>query len=474
MPDLPFKVATSASAIAPGSAGIIVPPEQTYLTRFNMPWDTWPRWFDEAVLDNPTNAIRMRFDPVLTNPMDVLVRAVVLQTWHIEPDDDTNEDEVKAAAEIEWRIKQLPHLTQLLTGLLWDGIWTGRSAAQVYYKWHARKGVNGLLPFGYDPVNGDKIIFGFGKNRGKVGIRVWSGYQGKSELTDWGFVRWFEGHERANLIVHKHNREDQDYTQWQKSGAIMGVGMRDRLYWTWSCKNQVMAYLMDYLQWFSRGLTIFSYEAHNTESLIETRTRVEEMTKSGLPVMLMPRIKDGGPGYKPIERIEPGTAGNSMIMQLATGYFDDLFRRSILGQDATTVSDGASSLGDGRADLHQTTFDSLVQWNSDNFADTLSSDFINVLYAYSYPSMPAGRWKFENESVNVPNLLEAAKTYIELGGTLDADQLREDLGLPLPKPDAQLLGQMASMQPAAVQQLPEGTPAVTPPGATPQQTGPLN
>jgi hypothetical protein len=474
MPDLPFIVDTKATSVAPGSAGLIVPPEQTFLTRFNMPWDTWPRWFDEAVLDNPTNAIRMRFDPVLTTPMDVLVRAVVLQTWHIEPDDDTNEDEVTAAAEVEWRIRRLPHLTQFLTTLLWDGIWCGRSAAQVYYKWNSRKGVNGLAPFGYDPVNGDKIVFGFGKNRGRVGVRVWSGYQGKSELTDWGFVRWFDDKERANLVVHRHNREDQDYTQWMKSGAIEGVGIRDRLYWTWTLKNQVMAYLADYLQWFSRGLTIFYYEAHNTEALIECQTRVQEHTKSGLPVMLFPRVKDGGPGYKPVERVEPGTAGNSMIFNLATGYFDDLFRRSILGQDATTVSSGVQSLGDGSADLHQTTFDSLCRWNSDNFGESLSSDLVAVIYAYSYPGMNPGKWRWENDAVNVSELLESVKSYIELGGQVDGDLLRKDLGIPPITPGSQILGGPAPMQPSAVNQLPDSVPAITPPGAAPQQTGPLN
>lgn len=474
MPDLPFKVATSPTSVAPGSAGLIVPPEQTYLTRFNMPWDTWPRWFDEAVADNPVNAIRMRFDPVLTTPMDVLTRAVVLQTWHIEPDDDTNEAEVLAAEDIEWRIRRLPHLTQFLTTLLWDGVWTGRSAAQVYYKWHSRKGVNGLVPFGYDPVNGDKIIFGFGRNQGKVGIRVWSGYGGKAELTDWGFVRWFDGHERANLVVHRHNREDQDYTQWQKSGAIQGVGIRDRLYWPWTAKNQALAYLNDYLQFFSRGLSIFYYDAHNIDSLTECRTRIQEMVKSGLPVMMFPKYRDGGPDYDPVKRIEPGAAGNNMIMEIATGYYDDLFRRAILGQDSTTVSSGVQSLGDGSADLHQTTFDAVVRWNSENVADSLSSDFVNVLYAYSYPGMSPGRWRWENDMPNVSQLLDSAQAYVAMGGQVDGDILRKDLGLPPPGPGAQILGGPMPLQPTAAQQLPPGTPAITAPGGTAVEPGPVS
>jgi len=468
----PFVVDNKPSSIAPGSAGFILPPEQTFSALFNTPWHTWPRWADAALADSYDNMLRMRYDPVITNPLDVRARATVLQTWHIEPDDDNIEAEVNAAADIEWRIRRLPHFQQMLTTLLWDGIWVGRSAAQVYYKWLAHQGVTGLVPFSYDPVNGDKLIFGFGNKRDKVGIRVWAAYQGESELTDWGRVKWFDHKERANLLVHRHNREDADYTQWQLSGKIAGVGLRDRLYWTWANKNTVLAYLMDYLQWFSRGLTVYYYDANNAEAFAEVQNRVNEQIKSGLPSMLFPRYRDGGPGYEPVKRVEPGTAGNNMIMELVTGYFDDLFRRTILGQDGTTTP-LSGGFNDGNATLHQGTFDNIVKWDSNNLQDSLTQDLVAVLYAYTYPNMPRGNFVFETESPNVEQLVQSAKTFVELGGTIDADLMRKDLGLPLPKPGGQLLGGMQAMQPAAVGDLPNNVPVVTPPGQDDVSTGPI-
>lgn len=468
----PFIVDTSPTAVAPGSAGFLLPPEATFQTRFNVPWNTWPRQFDEAILDNPDNARRMRNDLVITTPLSVRTRATVLQTWHIEPDDPENEQETKAAADVEWRIRQMPNLLQMLTTLLWDGIFIGRSAAQAYYQWQRHNDVTGLKPIGYDPINGDKLVFGYGKNRGRVGVRVWNTYKGKKEQTEFGFVKWFDGEDRNNLVTYAHQREDADYTQWQKSGALFGTGLRDRLYWTWSLKNQVLAFLMDYLQWFARGLTIYYYDQHNLNAYSEVVNRVNEHTKSGLPVLIFPRERDGSPNWKPVERLEPGQAGNNLIIQLITGYFDDLFRRETLGQDATTVASGSSALGDGRAELHQTTFDHIVKWDSTNLGEYLSLDFVRVIYAWTYPGMSPGKWLFETESPNVPQLLESSRVFAELGGQIDGEALRKELGLPLPKPGAQLLGQAQPLQPQGLTEIPEGTPVVTPPGVT--QPGPVS
>lgn len=480
MPDLPFVVDTKPTALAPGSAGLIVPPQATFSTLFNTPWHTWPRWADEALLDNQENAIRMRNDPVITNPLDVRTRATVLQTWFIEPDDKEVEAEAKAAADVEARIRKMPYLLQFLTTLKWDAIFTGRSAAQVYYKWHSRKNVMGLAPFKHDPINGDKLVFGYGEKADSVGIRVWGGYSGNSELTDLGRVHWWTPQDRMNLVVHRHNREDADFFRWQKAGSIQGIGLRDRLYWTWSMKNQVLAFMMDYLQWFARGLTVYYYEAHNGEALTEVTNRINEHTKSGLPVLVFPRTKDeGGPAFKPIERFEPGTASNSLILDLVTGYFDDLIRRTILGQDATTVGQEGSALGDGRAQLHETTFGQVVKWDSNNLEDTLSHEFVKVIYAFTYPGMEPGRWKFETEAPNVEQLLASAETFVQLGGTIDGDEFQKLIGLPIPKPGANLLGNVQPMQPAAVGEMPENVPTMTPPDAsggqpgTPLATGPV-
>lgn len=468
---LPFVVDNKATSIAPGSAGLIVPPEDTYQALFNVPWNTWPWRADKALRDSPENARKMLSDPVIKTPLGVRIRSTVLLSWHIEPDDDEDEIQVKAAADVERRIRQLPFLQQYLWNLMM-GIWYGRSACQTYYEWETNKDmITGIAPFKFDPVNGDKLIFGFGPNRDKVGIRVVTTYDGPKEQTDYGMVRWFTDKERANLVVHRHLREDADFREWMASGSTQGIGLRDELYWIWALKNQVLGYMMNYIQWFARGLTVYYYDAHNADAYNEVVTRVNEHNLSGLPVMIFPRSRDGGPGYNPVQRVEPGSASNNFIIELTTQYFDQLFRRAILGQDLTTVSDSSYG-GEGRADLQGATFAGVVKFDSQNLSDSLTEDMVKVIYAYTYPGMKPGRWTFEAESPNVEQLVQAAGAFTEMGGQIDADEFRKLLGLPLPRPGAQLLSKQQPLQPTALGEIPPNTPVVTPPGST--QPGPVS
>lgn len=412
----------------------------------------------------------MRNDPVVTNPLDVRIRACVLQTWHIEPDDETDKVQVEAAADIEARIEKMPEFHRFLTSLM-DAIWFGRMGCQVQYEWDVRRGVTGIRPTTYEPINGDKLIFGFGPNKGKVGVRVWPSYGGPTDMTDYGMVHWFDGNERNNLVVHRHIREDSDFRRPQKAGSIEGVGLRNQLYWFWALKNEFLSYLSNYAQWFSRGLTIYYFDAHNSESLQECRDRINEHTKSGLPILLFPKYRDGNPDYKPVERIEPGQASSQFLLTLITEYFDDLFRRTILGQSLTTTAEGGG-FGGSVADAHETTFGQVVKFDSNLLQSTLTSDLVSVMYKYTYPALPPGRFEFETEAPNVEQLVKSASAFIEMGGTIDGGELRKVLGLPLPGPGAETLGGLQPMQASGVAGLPQNVPAVSP-NSDPESTGPV-
>jgi hypothetical protein len=442
-----------------------------FAMQVNPVWQTFPRTYDEAVASNPENARRMANDPVLSGPLEIRTRTTALQTWHIEPDDTENEDEVKAAADVEWRIRQCPQLQQLMSWLLYNGVWCGRSGAQTYYTWKTKKDITGLIPTGFDPINGDKLVFGFGRNRGKVGVRVSPLANVSYEQIDMGMVHWFDDRDRQNLVCYQHFREDPDYWNGWKAGALEGVGLRDRLYWAWANKNMILGFMMDYMQWFARGLTIYYYDSGNASQLNELRDRIIEQKKSGLPVLLFPRTRDGSePGYKPVERLEPGTASAQFILELVTQYYDTLFRRCILGQDLTTTA-GGGGLGDGVATVHQTTFDGIVKYDSNNLQEVLTRDMVRVVYAYTYPGMQPGSWRFETEAPNVDQLIMSAQAYHEMGGQIDAEEFRDLLGLPIPKPGSATLSKQGSLDPTAVTQLPDNVPVVTPPDS--QQPGPV-
>ena len=377
-------------------------------------------------------------------------------SWHIEPHNPSDEQQVLAAKEHEDIIKATPNFQQVLWWLS-DAMWYGRYGVQTAFQWDFTADKRQIMvPRQFWPINGDKFAFKFD---GSAGVRVQTSYpvNQQTSYSDYGRVYWFNANEREQITIHKFEPEDADYSEPELAGAINGVGLRSKLYWAWALKNQIQGMLFDYLNWFARGMTIYYYDQSNPRAFAEVQTRIREY--AGKPYMAFPRTKDGGPGYKPIERFEPGTASSQLLQNMATSYYDDLLTRAILGQ---TLSGGTGStgMGSGVAELHGETFEQVIKYDSGSLANTLTFDFLRPLYRVNHPGMPCGRWVFEIDTPNVGEVLEGANAFYEMGGSIDEGSLREVLGLPSPKPGGTVLSKIQSTQPAAVDGMPQGVPVI--------------
>lgn len=453
-PNLP--IAQSADQVPPGQAALVVPHEQTFSAIYNLLNKTYSWQFDEALFDNVNNAIAMRFDPVIMEPLETRMRATALQTWHLEPEDEADDNLVEAAAAIEKRIRRMPRMQDFLMTLQ-DALWYGRAGVNVVYEWWRDKdGRLGIVPKHHLPINGDKLVF---KYTGEVGIRVSGVYQsGTTVVNDYGRVHFFTEEERQAVVVHQYRPEDADYLRPRKAGLIKGVGLRERLYWFWAIKNQVMGLLMDYLRWFAQGITIYYYEMGNEAARLEVSSRAKE--NIGQPFLLFPRERTGEPNYKPIERFDPSTASTNLMTELITKWFDEVIRRMILGTSGTTLG-GPTGLGSDTASVLERTASSVIKYDSNGLADTLTLDFVSVVNAWTYPGYPTPRWVFDLGSPNVEQLISAGQFFTDLGGELGAETTRKMLGLPAVRDKEAVLGRTQPMQPAAVDGLPEGVPVVT-------------
>lgn len=431
---------------------------------FQSIWNTAYRQYrsyngDEALRANPENALAMRRDPVVFSAIQARKRPTVLLSWHIEPHNPSDEAQVQAAKQEEDIIKNTPNFTQVLWWLD-EAIWNGRYGVQTAFQWDftpEHKQI--MVPRQFWPVNGDKLAFHFD---GSVGVRVQSSYSNpkvKSHvgMGDYGKVYWFDANEREQLTIHKFEPEDADWREPEMAGAVHGVGLRSKLYWAWAAKNDVQKMLFDYLNWFARGMTVYYYDQSNPKAFVEVQTRIREY--AGKPYMAFPRTKDGGANYKPIERFEPGTAPATLMQNVALNYYDDLLTRAILGQTLSTGTD-ATGMGSGVAQLHGTTFDQVIKYDSLTLADTLTMDFLRPLYRTNHPGMPAGRWVFELDTPNVGQMLEAAQVLYGMGASLSQDSLMDAAGLSPGKPGETILSNIQSTQPAAVDGVPTGVPIV--------------
>jgi len=450
----PIAIAKTATDLPPGRPGLVVPHYDTFVASQNLAIKAY-RWnFDEALFNSYENAYRMRFDPAIEAPLRTRQRSVVCLSWHLAPEDEADPRLVRNAANLEKRIRRMPALQNFLMTLKED-IWYGRSGAQVMYRWQTVDDRMGITPVGHLPIHGDKLVW---YQNGDVGIRVSAMFEGSTEIGDYGRVHRFTPEEREGLVLGHFEPEDGDYRKPYRAGTVFGCGLRDRLYWFWSLKNQCLGFLSDWLRWYARGLTVYYYDANNPSALAECQQRIQQYQDS--PILLWPEFSNGGnggPSRPPIERISADGTSSNILLSLLSEYFDPLMTKLILGQTLTTGT-GSTGLGSGVALAHMMVSDQVVKYDSRSTEDYLTQDLVRVMNDYTFPGDPCPRWVFEVDAPNVGQLTESIQLFTELGGKVGEETTRKELGIPDLKPGETPLGKIGTLDPTAL----NGTPADTP------------
>ena len=296
----------------PNRSAWIVPALDAFAATWNSVSRTWRWTFDEALAHSQANSAAYRRDPVVWEALRARQIPLCGSEWSIKPKNEIDPGDVEHAKRVQAAIEETPNLQQLLLYLN-EAIWYGRYGGQLIYEWDWSDGYRRAIVREHNPVNGDKLVFRYS---GEVGILVGGNYEGSWIPTDRGRAHICTADERQTLIVHQFEREDADFYDAQKGGRIMGVGVRDRLYWFLYLKQRILAWMMEFLERVGAGgLTIFYYESGNQESLAEVKDAAEKQ-KQNLSI-LFPRYADGkaGPG---VERLEPSQAGAQSA--LPTGH----------------------------------------------------------------------------------------------------------------------------------------------------------
>ncbi len=461
--------ADKAIDLPPGGGLLVAPTYLTFAQLVNLATRSY-RWaHDEALRHSPTNALAMRRDPVLFEALRSRQMPTAQLPWHLECEDDKDEAQIEAVSIVTGVIEHIPNFQQLKMHLL-EALWFGRAAVQLQYKWDYRQtGKKQLVVRAHRPIHGDKLIFRYS---GQIGILVHALFPGEWELTDRGRAHFFTPNEREQILIHRYEPEDSDFMEGELAGSIAGKGLRDRLYWFWWLRAQITSFMMDYLERVGGGgLTIYYYEHGNDRSRIEVQKAAEEQFRNN--TILFPRYKDGSTGGPGIERIEPSVAGAQLLEELILHYFDETMRRLILGEATPSDAKGAG-LGSGISDFLEGNQGRRIRYDAINLQETLTSDLVAVLQRYNCPpSVPPLRFVFDLDKPNSQEVMEAAKNFFEMGGTLDEESLRSTIGLEKPEPGKTMLAKMGSLQPAGVGAMPTGVPAVGSPGPQmdPSQAG---
>jgi len=413
----------------------------------------WPS--DTALKIARRNAIKMRADASVMECVELRQRSAALLDWRLECDADEPEYQ-EARTLLEKILRRIPRFMQYRENLL-HALWFGRYAAANRFAWDWIDGRKVVTVASWIPVHGDKLVWRIDGDAGDLGdglgIRV-GGVSGLSEdvrrwqeehrpwieATEYGWAYFPPPGKRDVLVVHRHYIEDGEYEEPGNAGRIFGVGIRDRIYWTWYQKQDALAWLMEFLERSAFGIELWYYPSGNPQAREELRQAAAERAGPNKNILLVPRPPGVEGAIYGVERIEPSLAGAQALKDIIVEYFGHQIKRYILGQTLTTEAH-ATGLGSNLASIHLDTFLQIVRYDAINLQETLTEQLVRRLAGWNWPHLDPRAFRFviELEQDRTRERLEAVQAAFNMGLKIKSADLRDLLEISEPGPDEEFL-----------------------------------
>lgn len=434
--------------------------------------------YDEATRDSRANAEKMRADCAVMECLEARQRATALLNWHIEPENGKDPAQKAMAAALTDILERTPRFTELRRSLL-ESIWFGRYAAALQYRPSMVKGQYRTTVAKWEPRHGDKLVFRYDDGSmtadpDQIGIRVntaWHGirsytdpltgqYVRQIQPTEQGLVYWVNKWQRQTMIVHRHFVEDAPYHDPTMAGRINGVGVRDRIYWTWYAMVECLQRVVEYLDRAAFGIEVWPYQAGNPQSKSDTEAAAKQAMGGGRTIILAPLPPDEQPERFMPHLIEPGLGGVNTTIDVIKTYFGHKIKRYILGQTLSSEAD-STGMGSGVADAHMATFADIVEYDARNLEETISTDFLRILQISNFPQSWRTNFSFriDTESPNVRDKMDAYTKAFGMGLKIKSSEVYDVIGASMPdigddvlSQAAQQMGQAAGQQPIGAAQ----------------------
>jgi len=431
--------------------------------------------FDEATRNSIANSEAMRLDTAIAECLEARQRATALIPWHLQPEDENDPEQKKLAQELTAIIERTKRFTEMRRSMM-EAIWYGRSLTclnygvkQIGHRW--AKYVDH-----WSPRHPDKLVFRYNDGTatykpGQVGIRVSAAAkirnQKQVEPTQHGLVYWLQDYERNTTLLHQHMIEDGTFNDPLGTGRINGVGIRDRIYWTWYASKEVEANLLEYLERTALGIEIWHYPAGNDEAERRTRQAAEERLGGGRSIVLVPVTPGEDADLYGLQHIEPGPAGAELLKSICHEYYGHKIKRYILGQTLTSEAE-ATGLGSGVADAHLATFSDIVRYDAVNLQETLTDEFVEIIKNQNYPKYKNVyvRMVLDTQSPDVEALLTSYERAWNMGAKVKAEDIYKLIGGTRPDEQDDVLTNPAVTQFAMGGAMP---PAAMPPEEVPEE-----
>lgn len=405
---------------------------------------------DEAIKNSVANARYMRNDLGIMECLLARQRMVALLDWHLVPEDEKSADQKQLCEKLTNILNRMRRFTEYRRCLM-EAIWYGRSAVQHRWGEQQIRGESFVMPSpeegrehsGWLPINGDKLVFRndlswrsqAAGHYGQIGVLINRGTLPSQidvdcvEATNRGMAYFLPTWQRRLIAVHKHEIEDAAFESPLDAGAINGVGIRSRIYWEWFQKQEVLAYLLEYLERSASGIEVWEYPAGNPDAKTAVEAAALNRGAGNKNVLLFPKPPGEDAALFGVHLVEPGMAGADMLLNMVEKYFGHRVKRFILGQTLTSEAD-ATGLGSGVADLHLDTLMQIIRYDARNLAETLTYQLVEPLKLFNFPHAAGIHvdLRIQTDDPKAQETLNAFKSAWEMGARLKESDVLAVIG----------------------------------------------
>jgi phage gp29-like protein len=441
--------------------GFLLSPYRTFVAVWNAINRTYRYTFDEAIKDDPEKARQMDRDLSIGELLQERYLAVASLPWHLEPDNPKNTGQKKVADDLTAILKATPKFAHQTMNLL-EGIWFGKSGSQQVYGEKEVQGQVRQCILKHAHVHGDKIQWDYDGNPLVYVYPAWAGEMrakqpelaakllvGGDRVTFGDrapMLRLADPAWRERFVIHQHLCRDSDYFESEKAGGHGGVGLRDKVYWFWWMKNELLAWALSYMEKVgANGILLFYYQDGNKEAKAQAEAAAaSSATKTAFAVPVPP---GGTKAQAGAEVIPASTQGTEQLHDIIANYFERHIERYIVGQSMSSGADTDGSLGgSGKARFAQDTKWQITKFDAENLAETRTEQQVRPLQRLNFPDAKFPVYlKYDVPDPEAEAKLSAAKQIVDMGIPVKVDEVRAAARLSKPLPDDEVV-QMSTEQ----------------------------
>jgi 2'-5' RNA ligase len=431
-----------------------VPHHLTFSAVWNWHLKYYYTYYDESQIDSIANSMAMRRDGFIQELLWHRQLPTVSLSHALECEDPDDPGQVEVRRRLERIIRRIPFFQRMKLQLM-ESLFYGRSGSQVVWGKRQIGGDTYTTVVDHQPVNGDKIPYAWDRTPGIFiykGSDIFDDPRAREHIQflDRGPALWLrDPYYQDRFIIHEFQPTDTDYLfEPEKAASVHGVGFRDRFYWTWNMRAQVLDWYLNAIERVgANGMLYGYYTSGNVSDRKATLQALKDLISTN--VAAFPRKP--GDVNPMIDRIEASPVGYDVMYQLIV-HLEDIMRRGFLGQNLSSKS-APTGLGSGVADLQAESKESYVLFDAACLEETLDRHLIGRIIRlnswayngrrYRGEDLPFSiRFTIQADRQNVGELIQAAQALWQMGVPLDMESLRDRVGLIAPRSRATTLVQM--------------------------------